>query len=164
MKTQVIPAQITTVEDKIVGSLTFSQLLLLLTPVALVALIYAFMPPLMELAWYKVGLVLSLSLPLIVLAIRVRGVVMLDWVQLVGRYVLRPRLYVADKNDPEGRQVPRPEKVVHPVSAKKLSKPPRLIINPTAASLRTFEYQLSQKQVALRVVPTAKGGVHVVLG
>ena len=50
MKTQVIPAQITTVEDKIVGSLTFSQLLLLLTPVALVALIYAFMPPLMELA------------------------------------------------------------------------------------------------------------------
>ena len=71
---------------------------------------------------------------------------MLDWVQLVGRYVLRPRLYVADKNDPRAGKYLDQKKLSIPSEPKKLSKQPRLIISPTAASLRTFEYQLSQNK------------------
>jgi hypothetical protein len=43
MKTTIVPAQVTTVEDRITARLTFTQLLLLVTPVFLSGAMFAFL-------------------------------------------------------------------------------------------------------------------------
>jgi len=53
MKVTVVPAQVTTVEDRIVGSLGFSQLVLIVTPVFIAAALFAVLPPAMGSAVYK---------------------------------------------------------------------------------------------------------------
>jgi len=58
MRTTIIPAQITTIEDKIAGSLNFSQILLLMAPVLWGTLVYTLFSPVMKIAPYKIGLVL----------------------------------------------------------------------------------------------------------
>ena len=47
MKMTVVPAQVTTVEDRIIGSLGFSQILLLVIPIFVSAGVFALVPPFM---------------------------------------------------------------------------------------------------------------------
>ena len=54
MRVTAIPAQVTTVEDRIVGSLNLSQLLLLCTPVFAGGLLYAVLPPMLVISVYKI--------------------------------------------------------------------------------------------------------------
>ena len=53
MKMTVVPAQVTTVEDRIIGSLGFSQILLLVIPIFVSAGVFALVPPFMGSAIYK---------------------------------------------------------------------------------------------------------------
>ncbi len=163
MKTQVIPAQITTVEDKIVGNLSFTQLLLLMVPVALAGVIYILFSPMMSIVWYKLVLVICLSLPFLILAMRLKGMLVIEWLQLVGRYLTRPKVYVADKNDEMFRTVPVLEKATLPANRKVKQVKPRELLKLTNASLVQFEQQLALRKLAVRVIPSNKGGIHVVL-
>jgi hypothetical protein len=99
MKTTVVPAQVTTVEDKIAGNLNFTQLLLLTTPVFLSGAIFAFLPPFMSLKSYKLVICLVLALVCMTLAIRIKGKILLVWVSTISRYNLRPRYFIYNKND-----------------------------------------------------------------
>jgi len=45
MKTTTVPAQVTTVEDRLAGNLSLTQLLLLVCPVFVSCLIYVVFPP-----------------------------------------------------------------------------------------------------------------------
>lgn len=99
MKTQAIPAQITTVEDHIAGNLNLTQMILLLVPVFALLLIYALLPAPMHLSLYKVPLILSISLLCIILAIRLKRKVIINWVVILLKYNLRPAFYVYDKNE-----------------------------------------------------------------
>ncbi|MCA9348397.1 PrgI family protein [Candidatus Saccharibacteria bacterium] len=98
MKTTVVPAQVTTVEDKIAGNLTFSQLLLLTTPVFLTGAIFAFLPPFMNLRGYKFTICVVITVACMSLAIRIKGRIALSWIAVLGKYNLRPRHYIYDKN------------------------------------------------------------------
>src|SRR5674476_179344 len=100
MKTAIVPAQITTIEDKVVGNLSLSQLLLLAAPIFVGSAIYIIFPPNMGAALYKAILVTIIAVAFALLAIRVRGRILLLWVVTIGRYNLRNRYYVFDKNDP----------------------------------------------------------------
>ena len=53
MRTTIIPAQITTVEDKIAGSLNMTQILILMFPVLWTAIVYLILYPAMKLTLYK---------------------------------------------------------------------------------------------------------------
>ena len=53
MKVRSIPAQITTVEDKIAGNLNLTQILLLMIPVFWLMIVYTIFPPYMEFSVYK---------------------------------------------------------------------------------------------------------------
>lgn len=99
MKTTVVPAQITTVEDKVAGNLSFTQLLLLMVPVFLNGALFAAIPPIMKLSPLKMLIGLVLALLCMALAIRIKGKILLTWVSVIARYNLRPRLYVFNKND-----------------------------------------------------------------
>jgi hypothetical protein len=53
MRSTVIPAQITTVEDKITGNLSLTQIILLIIPVFILTILFSLVPPVMKLGIFK---------------------------------------------------------------------------------------------------------------
>lgn len=105
MRTTVIPAQVTTVEDTIAGNLTLSQIILFILPVLFSTAIYAVLPTQMAFTTYKIPLIIVISLGFVVLAIRIKGRLVLDWITLLTVYSLRPHLYFFSKNTLFSREV-----------------------------------------------------------
>jgi hypothetical protein len=103
MKTTVVPAQVTTVEDRIVGSLGLSQILLLAAPVFGGSALYIILPPVMHAAVYKVVLMMAFLLLCGLLSIRIKGKILLFWFIVIVRYNLRPRYYTFNKHSLHGR-------------------------------------------------------------
>ena len=99
MKTTPIPAQITTVEDKIAGNLSMMQLILLLSPLFLSVFIFAVLPDRMDFNFYKVVLMLSSLIIFLTLAVRIKERIILTWLILLVSYHLRSHIFVFDKND-----------------------------------------------------------------
>jgi hypothetical protein len=99
MKSTIVPAQITTIEDKVAGNLSLMQLVLLSTPVFIVMVIYIIAPPFLKMAAYKMVVVAIFAVVFGVLAIRVKGRILLLWAVTIATYNLRPRHFVFDKND-----------------------------------------------------------------
>ncbi len=99
MKTTPIPAQITTVEDKIAGNLSMMQLILLLSPLFLSVFIFAALPDRMNFNFYKVVLMLSSLIIFLTLAIRIKERIVLTWLILLVSYHLRSHIFIFDKND-----------------------------------------------------------------
>jgi hypothetical protein len=71
MKMTVVPAQVTTVEDRIIGSLGFSQILLLVVPIFISAALFAVLSPVMGSAVYKYIIMGIIALICCILAIRI---------------------------------------------------------------------------------------------
>ena len=99
MKSSIVPAQITTVEDKVAGNLSLSQLLLLTFPVFTGGVVYIAVPPVMTAPLYKLVLMGILILSFGILAVRIKGKILLLWLITIASYNLRPRYHVFDKND-----------------------------------------------------------------
>ena len=104
MKATVVPAQVTTVEDRVMGSLGFSQLLLLVAPVVTGGLLYVVLPPFNGASLYKLAVIFSLFLLFGSLAIRIKGKIVLFWLLVILRYNLRPKYYVFNKNSTSQRE------------------------------------------------------------
>jgi len=103
MKVTVVPAQVTTVEDRIVGSLGLSQILLLAAPVFGGSALYIILPPVMHASIYKVVLMVAFLVLCGLLSIRIKGKILLFWLVVILRYNLRPRYYVFNKHSLHGR-------------------------------------------------------------
>lgn len=99
MKTTAVPAQVTTVEDKVAGNLSFTQLLLLITPVFVDSALFVVFPPLFKLTVAKliIGVVIAVTCAL--MAIRIKGKLILNWIMVLARFNSRPRYYLFNKND-----------------------------------------------------------------
>lgn len=98
MRTTVVPAQITSVEDKIAGSLSFSQLMLLIVPLFLSVAIYTCLPPFGGFHIYKVVIASLFTIVCLLLAIRIKGRLIAEWLAIRMRYNARPLHHVFDKN------------------------------------------------------------------
>lgn len=109
MRTRVIPAQITTVEDKIAGNLSLTQIIILLSPVLFTTLVYALLPPAMNFTLFKLILALAFSLIAVTLSLRIKGKVVLHWLLVLAQYNLRPKYYVFNKNERFARRVDLPQ-------------------------------------------------------
>ncbi|OGE31923.1 hypothetical protein A2631_02255 [Candidatus Daviesbacteria bacterium RIFCSPHIGHO2_01_FULL_44_29] len=109
MRTTIIPAQITTVEDKIAGNLNLAQIILLLIPVIWITVVYVLVPTPFAINLYKIPLALVVLIACLILAIRIRGKIVLSWLVVLLQYNLRPRYYVFNKNDTYLREMYMPE-------------------------------------------------------
>ena len=98
MRQTVVPAQVTTVEDRIMGSLGLSQILLLVLPIFISAGLFVFIPPLMHGSLIKYILMAVIALLCAVLAIRIKGKIILLWLVTIIRYNLRPKFYIFQKS------------------------------------------------------------------
>ena len=120
MRTTIIPAQITTVEDKIAGSLNMTQILILVSSVLWTALIYIFLVPTMKLVPYKVGLILEVIFICIALVIRIKEKIVAEWLRILILYRMRPKYYLFNKNDKTNRNYLETELDLENKSAKHL--------------------------------------------
>lgn len=163
MKTTVVPAQVTTVEDKIAGNLNFTQLLLLTTPVFLSGAIFAFIPPFMSLRTYKLVICTVLAVICLSLAIRVKGKILLLWISTIGRYNLRPRYYLYDKNDLHLRTVAeeKPEMKVTQVAKAEIAKQAEPKSEPSLTELIRLETAVLDPRAKFHFKTTKKGGLRV---
>ena len=97
MRVSVIPAQITTVEDRIAGNLNLTQILLLAVPIFISAVIYFILPPLGKFSIYKLILIIFISAICALLALRINSHLVIDILKLRAKYELRPHVYVFKK-------------------------------------------------------------------
>ncbi len=161
MRTTVIPAQVTTVEDKITGNLNLTQILLLLSPVLWSTVIYILFYPHMKFTWIKVPIMGIISAVSLILAIRIRGKVMIEWLIIIARYNARPAYWIFNKNDVEGRVIDEPhlpkESASTVVNQKKEAV--KNIPQFTITDLVQFNHLLTSLNVRYRT--TKKGGLRV---
>ncbi len=163
MKSTTVPAQVTTVEDKIAGNLNLAQLLLLAASVFTGFALYIMVPPTLKFSIIKVILCLVVMLVFASLAIRVRGRILALWIGTMLRYNLRPRYYVFNKN----------ESYLRDVEATKADKQERAKVAKTGETVKQPLMEIPmQKLIQLETAiadPTAqlafetnkKGGLHV---
>lgn len=164
MKTTVIPAQVTTIEDKIVGNLNLTQIILLMVPVFWVTIVYAVFYPAMKLAWYKLPLVLIVTLISLTLCIRIKGKLILDWLVVLIKFNVRPKYYIYNKNDQFSRQIDLPvleikTKVVKKIKAEKEDKVK--IPNIDIRQLIQLDNLIEDQNVSVRLRAGKKGGFNV---
>ncbi len=163
MKMTVVPAQVTTVEDRIIGNLGFSQILLLIVPVFAAAGIFVLLPPFMGGALYKYVIMGVVTLLFGLLSIRIKGKILALWLVTVLRYNLRPKYYLFNKNVTTGRDEYH-GKAVAPEAKEATEKKPvkktslnQLDIPTTARILATIENPATN----FRLETGKKGNLHV---
>lgn len=99
MKSIIVPAQITTVEDRIAGNLSFTQMALLIAPAICTGLLFVILPPFVSVTDPKLAMGVVLFVLSGTLAIRLRGELLLNHLVTRVSYNLRPKYYTYDKND-----------------------------------------------------------------
>jgi hypothetical protein len=162
MRSTVVPAQVTTVEDRIMGSLGFSQVALVVLPGFIAAAIFAFLPPFMHGSVYKYVACVIIALLMCSLAIRIKGKIVLFWLITIIRYNLRPKYYLFNKNtlvyrEDISRKQEAAQKEVKETKTRRAVALPRLAPQDTARVLETIQRQNSN----LRFEMTKKGGLRV---
>ncbi len=162
MKVTVVPAQVTTVEDRVAGNLSFSQLILFAIPVFGGSLLYAILPPFMGASLYKIVFIAIFALICTILAIRIKGKIVLLWLITLLRYRLRPRRYVFNKNTPVSREdypvVPDVTEKSSEVSKQEKREVPPLL----GLTEKAYLYDMLSDPIGrLRFDITKKGGINV---
>ena len=163
MRSTVVPAQITTIEDKIAGSLNFTQVFLLILPVFVAIILYAVFPPIMLLAWYKVWLVLVVTIISVGLAVRIKEKLVLDWLIVILRFLMRPGRYIVNKNDALSHDIVLPFTVekLPAISLEKVKSTKLPIATPTVGDLAKLEQLIDADKLKLQFKSSKKGGLHV---
>ncbi|MCX6810187.1 MAG: PrgI family protein [Candidatus Berkelbacteria bacterium] len=157
MKSTVVPAQITTVEDKIAGSLNFIQIILLVFSLIIGTAFYGLIPPKLHLSSLKIILMIGEFAIFGLLALRYKGRILADWLVIYLRYKARPRIYIFTKNDPQSREqfadikIMQKEKTPLAATVKKRIKKNKLIERPIIASSGSI----------VSIKPSKKGGFDV---
>lgn len=161
MRVTAVPAQVTTVEDRIMGNLGFSQLVLIILPIFVSAGLYIALPPIMHGSVYKYIVMAVVAIISGILAIRIRGKIILLWLMTIIRYNTRPKFYVFQKNsdlrDQYQSQTMETVMEVKDQSTIKDSPSPKLAFHDAAYVLET----INNPESNLRFEMTKKGGLHV---
>jgi hypothetical protein len=161
MKRSIVPAQITTVEDRVLGNLTPYQAGLISLPLIFGVLFYATLPPHFHLKLYKIVLIAGLELTGAILSIRVNDQMLIFWLLKRLRYNVRPRYYIYDKNDAYLRNV---STNFTPVTAEKpdVQESTATEIKEVAVSDAVrIEEIMADERVNLRFKTSKNGRLHV---
>ena len=160
MKQTIVPAQITTVEDKIAGNISFKQMLLLVAPVFLGGAMYVFLPPFLGYSIYKIVLWILFALVCSTLAVRIKGRLVADWIVIRSKYNLRPAFYTYNKNSLQLRK--KLDDALKSSEANEvLTKKKYIHHEVNFGSLRRLEEIILEPKANLVFHTTKKGGLRV---
>ncbi len=164
MRTTIVPAQITTVEDKIAGNLTLTQIFLLLIPIFIASIVYIVFPPQLHFSLYKILLIITSMILCGLLAIRIKGKVIIHWIVILLRYHSRPRYFVYNKNELYLRDFEEE------IASKKTERKKVTIVNSSENSseqnisirdIFTLEKYIRDPKANIRFSFSQKGGMYV---
>lgn len=161
MRATAVPAQVTTVEDRIAGKLGMSQVVLLFIPIIFGSLLYAVLPPVMHSTSYKLAVLTLLLCTCCVLAIRIKGKIVLFWIAILLRYWLRPRYYVFDKRSTHGRDQYRETTIVEEDEETAESTVPARSISPLSLEDLIRVRDVIENPAANLGFEIRKGGLYV---
>jgi hypothetical protein len=164
MRTTIVPAQITTVEDRIAGNLTLPQIFLLLLPIFLGGFMYISFPPYMNFAVYKIVLFFIIATISSLLAIRFKDKMVISWLIIFLRFANRPKYFVFNKNDMYERvmlQTVNKEVVPNVAVQKEEAKKHQTIQQISMAQVIKLEKFLNNPKANARFIFKKKGGLHV---
>lgn len=164
MRTTVVPAQITTVEDRVAGNFTFIQIVLLVIPMVIGAIIYASFAPKLRINPLKISLIATEAMIFGILAIRWGGKIIADWLIIYLRYSARPRRYIFTKNDLIHRDIviEKEETVVITKSQDKEKVPNRSKLLSLKEQIK-IDQLLGDEAMSISFKFSEKGGVDVSL-
>lgn len=161
MKTTIVPAQITSLEDTVTAKLSLTQIVLLVLPLFISAFIFALLPPTLHIKTYKLVLATVIASPIMLLAVRLRGQLILKWLSVLIAYYYRPRRYILTKNEPCKCDLFKTE--INDVEVENRSNEPilvkRIVLAP--AEYFTLDEYLSGRNV--RYFTDSKGGLSAVI-
>ncbi|OGL21455.1 hypothetical protein A2707_05470 [Candidatus Saccharibacteria bacterium RIFCSPHIGHO2_01_FULL_45_15] len=162
MKTTVVPAQVTTVEDKVAGSLSLQQLIMLTSPIFLGSVVYVLFPPFFKAEPYKIVIITVVFAVFATLAIRIKGRLLIQWIGVLLRYNQRPRFHIYDKNDTYLRN-----KYDETPTAKVTKQPPNKVTSPVITATvpihdkARLEQIVTDPRAKLTFQTNKKGGLNV---
>jgi hypothetical protein len=163
MKHTSIPAQITTVEDKLAGGLTLQQLTLLTIPIPVCFMLYSCLPGFFRLSPYKLILMVFVTMLFCLSAIKVHGKILLYWLRVITKYNHRPRFYTFNKNTPYLREYPTYPSSVESQPKQTTITQPAITLKPEPADshiLKTSEL-LSDQKLSLSFKTNKRGSLYV---
>ena len=162
MRTCIIPAQITTVEDKIAGNLNMTQIGILMAPLFLGTLIYLAFPPFTHFAVYKITIAAFVLIVCLFLSLRIKDKVVINWLIVLLKFNLRPGFYIFNKNDIYQRDLYLPIiKITHRNAI--LKKEAKVKSGLASKNLIKLQGYLKNPKYALSLRPNKKGGLYVAL-
>lgn len=94
MKISIVPAEMTSIRDRIIGNLNMSQVILLALPLVVVIVIYIFAPPFSKLSFLKIVIGTLLMLINGILSINIEGKLILEHLRILISFFNRPRIYL----------------------------------------------------------------------
>jgi hypothetical protein len=161
MRATAVPAQVTTVEDRIMGNLGFSQLVLFVLPIFVGAGLFIILPPVMHGSLYKYIVMAVIAAISSILAIRIKGKIILLWLITISRYNLRPKYYVFQKSIDHREEYTSLKlelsEEAQTIDRETASSIPKLAFHDAAYVLET----INKPESNLRFEMTKKGGLHV---
>jgi hypothetical protein len=164
MRTTIVPAQVTTVEDRIIGNMGGMQSALLIVATMCATAVYIFLPPFFSYDSYKLLPMLSIAAACGLLAIRIRGRIIITWIVVIGRYMLRPKYYTYDKRSPHLRDIAVSTPTKKDVEVAKDSEPLRNIVSPVNLTIHEAiavgEF-VANPQTNLHIKSDRKGRISV---
>lgn len=95
MRISIIPAEITSVEDKIFANLNMKQVVMVVIPFIFSLLMYFLLPNFSRFNAYKIILSFCILSICLFLSIRIKSVVMLDHLLIRSSYLIRPKIYLS---------------------------------------------------------------------
>lgn len=163
MKTTVVPAQITSVEDRIAGNFTFSQVILLIFALLISAALYVVIPPRTGFSAIKLSLIVINLIIFCGLAVRWNGKIVAQWLVVYFQFTNRPRIYTFTKNDLASRWIPaetvEKKKVKKKVEEKAVTTETPL----TLSEQLKLQSLIDNRSLTMSFELSKKGGVNVSL-
>lgn len=164
MMTRAIPAQITTVEDRIAGNLNLTQIVLLMIPIFCLMVVYAILPKVMQLSLYKIPFVVLVTIICLTLALRIKGKVVLHWLVVLFKYNVRPRYYIYDKNESYLRDIVLPVlKVRQSKASAKVVEVEKSKVKMPFIDLVHLDQLVSDPALSFSFKPRREGGLNVAI-
>ena len=144
------------------GNLGFSQLALFVVPVFVGAGLFILLPPVMHGSPYKYLVAVLIGVMCGILAIRIKGKIILLWLVTILRYNLRPKYYLFKKSTAtyrEDYQTHKPEvsEETSKQQTRQTTAVPKLAFQDAMQVLQT----INKPESKLRFEMTKKGGLNV---
>lgn len=153
MRTTVIPAQVTTVEDTIAGNLNFTQIVLLVSSLFVNTFVYALVPQKMAFSVSKLILIAIIFAVFILLSLRIKGRIVISWLAILATYSLRPHIYIFSKNTLFARDMVLPK----PVTRKSITHVQKTTKEVEGQSVPDFDYASVIRNTGLNLRFKRKG-------